>query len=68
MGDVTVWDSQFGTLVKRFNNLKGDINALEVNEDFGAVYASGVDSRVAVIQLKENKDSQEWVFASIFRG
>jgi WD40 repeat protein len=57
MGDVTVWDPQFGTLVKRFNNLKGDINALEVNEDFGAVYASGVDSRVAVIQLKESKDN-----------
>ena len=68
MGDITVWDPQFGTLVKRFNNLKGDINALEIYEDFGAVYASGVDSRVAVIQLKENKDSQEWVFASIFRG
>lgn len=53
-GEVSVWDAEYGTLQKTFNNLKGDINALEVNEDFSAVYASGVDSRVLVIQLKES--------------
>lgn len=55
MGDVTVWDSEFGTLVKQFNNLKGDICSIEVNEKFMSVYASGCDSRVVVIQLKDDK-------------
>jgi hypothetical protein len=36
-----------------------------VNEDFSSVYASGVDSRVVTVQLK---DEREWVFASILRG
>ena len=48
-GDVTVWDAEFGTLVKQFKNLKGDVNALEINESFTSVYASGADSRVLVI-------------------
>ena len=64
-GDITIWDAEFGTLVKQFKQLKGDVNALEVNEDFSSVYASGVDSRVVTVQLK---DEREWVFASIFRG
>jgi WD40 repeat protein len=34
MGDIVVWDSEFGTLVKQFNNLKGDINSIEVNEQY----------------------------------
>ena len=48
-GDVTVWDAEFGTLVKQFKNLKGDVNALEINEAFNSVYSSGADSRVLVI-------------------
>ena len=64
-GAVIGWDAQHGTLIKQFNNLKGYINALEVNESFKAVYASGTDSRVVVIQLN---DRDEWVFASIYRG
>jgi hypothetical protein len=51
--------------VKQFKQLKGDINTLALNEDFSSVYASGADSRVVVIQMKDDK---EWVFASIFRG
>ena len=46
---MTVWDAEFGTLVKQFKNLKGDVNALETNEAFNAVYASGADSRVLAI-------------------
>jgi hypothetical protein len=63
---VTVWDAEFGTLVKQFKNLKGDVNALETNEAFNAVYASGADSRVLVIQL--NSENSEWIFSSIYRG
>jgi len=65
---VTIWDPEHGTLTKQFTNLKADINALEVNEHYPSIYASGADSRVVVIQLKEDADSEEWVFASIFRG
>ena len=64
-GDITVWDAEFGTLVKQFKHLKGDVNSLEVNEEFSSVYASGVDSRIVTVQLK---DEREWVFSSIFRG
>eukprot|EP00347_Sterkiella_histriomuscorum_P013585 403364154 len=67
-GHVCVWDSQYGTLSKQFTNLQGDINAIEVNDEFNSVYASGVDSRVLTIQLKEQNNTQEWVFASVFRG
>ena len=49
MGHVSVWDSEFGTLEKTFTNLQGDINSLEVNQEFGCVYASGADSRVLTL-------------------
>jgi len=48
-----VWDSEFGTQVKLFNNLKGDIVSVVVNEAFNTVYATGVDSRVISVSLKE---------------
>jgi len=38
---------------------------LESNEAFNSIYASGADSRVLVLQLKDEK---EWIFASIYRG
>ena len=39
-----------------------------MNQEFNAIYASGADSRVVVVQLKEDGESKEWVFASLFRG
>ena len=65
-GDVCIWDAKFGTLIKKFSHLKGDINALEVSKAHRAIYASGADSRVVSLQLEEEKE--EWVFASITRG
>jgi len=49
-GELSIWDAEFGTLQKTFNHLKGDINGIEVNESFNAVYASGIDSRILTIQ------------------
>lgn len=46
LGDISIWDSEFGTVIKTFSYLKGDILSLVVNENFKSVYASGVDSRV----------------------
>lgn len=68
LGEVSIWDCEFGTHLKTFNNLKGDIMSIEVNESFNSVYASGVDSRVISVQLKETSSTSEWVFSSIFRG
>jgi hypothetical protein len=50
-GDIIIWDAEFGTLTNQFKQLKGDINAIEVNEHPLSIYASGADSRVVVIQL-----------------
>lgn len=52
-GEVSIWDAQFGTLIKTFNNLKADINTIEINSEFNTIYASGVDSRVLAVQLKD---------------
>jgi len=54
MGNLCVWDSEYGTLQKTFDNLKGDINTIEVNDEHQCVYASGLDSRVLVIKMKED--------------
>jgi WD40 repeat protein len=65
-GDLSVWDSNHGTLLKQFNNLKADINSIEVNERYSIVYATGVDARILSIQL--NKKTGQWVYLSLFRG
>lgn len=46
IGEITIWDSQFGTLIKKFNHLKGDILTLEISLDHNSVYATGIDSRI----------------------
>ena len=50
-GHVCLWDTRFGTLLKKFTTLQADILALEVNPRFNCIYASGVDSRVISIHL-----------------
>ena len=51
LGEVSIWDLEFGTLIKTFNHLKADILTLEVNLKHDTIYASGVDSRVISISL-----------------
>ena len=63
-GEVCVWDIQFGTLVKTFNQLKADVLALTCSGD--NLYASGVDSRVINLQL--NGETEDWILSSIYRG
>lgn len=63
-GEVCIWDLQFGTLTKTFNQLKADILSLASHEE--NVYASGVDSRVINLQL--NTEDGEWLLSSIYRG
>jgi WD40 repeat protein len=48
-GELSIWDSDYGALIKTFNNLQGDINDIEVNDAFNTVYTSGVDSRVLAV-------------------
>lgn len=62
-GHVCLWDTRFGTLIKKFTTLQADVLALEINSRFGCAYASGVDSRVISIQLGDQPTQ-----TSIFRG
>lgn len=32
LGEVSIWDSEYGTLIKTFNQLKGDILSIVTNE------------------------------------
>ena len=48
-GDLSAWDSQHGTLIQTFSNLKADITCIEVNEGRGIVYATGADARVLCV-------------------
>lgn len=70
MGEVTIWDLKFGTLIKSFNHLKADILALAVNAKYDTVYATGVDSRVISMTLQTDSETgrEEWVLSSIYRG
>jgi len=63
---VSVWDTEHGTLVRSFANLKADVNCIEVNTTHGIVYASGVDSRV--LSVKFNVKNNQWFFLSLYRG
>ena len=65
-GDLCAWDSNHGTLIQSFSNLKADINCIEVNKERGIVYATGVDSRVLSVQRTGSNGL--WVFLSFFRG
>jgi len=65
-GYLKIWDTKFGTLVKAFNHLKADVNAIEVNKLHGIVYASGTDSRILSVQF--NPQTQQWVYLGMFRG
>lgn len=65
-GDLSLWDSQHGTLLKQFNQLKADILQVEINPYYDIIYASGVDSRILSVQL--DKRSDQWVFLGLFRG
>ncbi|KAG2432290.1 hypothetical protein HYH02_013013 [Chlamydomonas schloesseri] len=46
-GAVQMWDGRFGTQLARFNQHRADVLALAATEDGSAVFAAGVDSRVA---------------------
>ena len=73
-GEISIWDDNFGTLVKKFNQLQGDILTMEINPVFDCLYATGVDSRVVSIALSSSVDEdgtsgpEEWVLSSIYRG
>ena len=57
-GEVCIWDDKFGTLFKKFNNLSADVLALEVNQKYNCVYATGVDSRVLNIQMTVDDETK----------
>lgn len=66
-GELSAWDSQHGTLLQSFNNLKADVTCIEVNRERDIVYATGADARILTVQRNANEAGQ-WVFLSLFRG
>ena len=69
-GNLSIWDIEFGTLIKQFNNLQADILSIAINPTFETIYATGVDSRVLSIELRRDEDanSSDWILSSIYRG
>ena len=49
LGELTAWDTNHGTLIQTFNNLKADVTCIEMNTARGIVYATGVDARILSI-------------------
>ena len=49
-GAVQLWDASFGTLIQRFQRHKADVMALAAAPDGSAIFASGVDSQVALFE------------------
>ena len=59
-GHVNFWDTKTGTLIKSFREHRSDVLALTVSPSEDAVFASGIDSRIAMMRLR--KESGEWVY------
>ena len=59
-GHVHFWDSRTGTLVKTFREHRSDVLALAVSPNEDAVFASGMDSRIAMMRRRSGND--EWVY------
>ena len=65
-GELTAWDTQHGTLIQTFNNLKADISCIEHNKERDIVFATGADARILSVQ--RNTANGQWVFLSLYRG
>lgn len=61
-----MWDTEHGTSLQHFKNLRADITCLAHNAKYNIVYASGVDSRVLSVQW--NGATSQWVSLGLFRG
>jgi U3 small nucleolar RNA-associated protein 4 len=63
-GTLSVWDAQFGVLIKDFNEHDADILTICSNKDTKTVYFTGSNSLVCTVQLVQD----EWKLTSKFRG
>jgi U3 small nucleolar RNA-associated protein 4 len=63
-GTLSVWDSQFGVLIKDFNEHDADILSTCVNKETKTIYFTGSNSLICTIQLVQD----EWKLTSKFRG
>lgn len=66
-GHVHVWDSrdEAGTLIRSFHEHRADVTTLAVSKDENTVFASGIDSRVAMfrrIPASESTGVEDWVY------
>jgi WD40 repeat protein len=63
-GTLSVWDSQFGVLLKEFHEHEADILTTCTNKLTNTVYFTGSSSIICSIQLI----NEEWKITSKFRG
>ncbi|GBG31657.1 U3 small nucleolar RNA-associated protein 4-like [Hondaea fermentalgiana] len=66
-GHVHVWDSrdEAGTLIRGFHEHRADVTTLAVSKDETTLFASGIDSRVAMfhrIDATDGSGVQDWVY------
>mmetsp|Transcript_21460 Transcript_21460/g.53252 ORF Transcript_21460/g.53252 Transcript_21460/m.53252 type:complete len:504 (-) Transcript_21460:511-2022(-) len=70
-GDVTFWDGQHGTQLSSFRQHRADVLALAVSPDGSAVFASGVDSQIAVFEKLDTalggEGDNRWAFTGTKR-
>lgn len=63
-GNLKIWDSSFGILIKEFNQHLADLTTIEINREFNTLYFTGSDSLICAIQLQDG----QWNLTSRFRG
>ena len=74
-GDVTFWDGEHATKISAHRQHKADVLALAATPDGRAVFASGVDSRIAVFEraadgsgdASAGSETYKWTFTGAKR-
>ena len=69
LGRLRIHEARFGTLIKEVSEHDGDILSLEVSQDGTKIYASGADSRIAIISKREDEAGViEFAVCDKYRG
>ena len=58
-GDVTFWDGTHGVSLSSFRQHKADVLAIAASPDGTSVFASGIDSQIAVFEKLDGALGEE---------
>ncbi|KAK9855784.1 hypothetical protein WJX84_010494 [Apatococcus fuscideae] len=59
-GRVQLWDANFGTLIQGFQQHKADILSIAASPSGDRIFASGIDSQLALFARVSGKREQRW--------